>query len=128
MRKTFKKIAAAVMAAATLVVGTAGMSASAVQYAFNLGRGGSDTVTANKANRLAYASVSVTGGNLSNSAYMYFCLKNSSGSSISSSKKRTGNGSFTLDYTTTTPSTKTPVKLQGNAGYYGAEASGSFTP
>ena len=47
---------------------------------------------------------------------------------MSASKKRTGTGSFNLSYTTTSPSVGKKVRLQGNAGYYGGQASGSFTP
>lgn len=132
MKKTFKKIAASVMAAATLAVGAAGMTASATNdyfFAFNLGTGGQNSTTGTKSNYLSYASVNITETKyMSDSAYMDFCLKNASGTKISDTARKTTKGSFRMYYTTTTPAINSKVTLQGNAGYYRAQASGDWTP
>lgn len=121
-----KRIASLLVSCA--VAGSMSLTASADTFAFNLGRGESGTFgPAKKYNYLSYATVTVSSGTLSSNNFMYFSLIYN-GSLVSGSEKRTGDGTFKIFYSTTTPPYGSDVYLQGNAGYYGASASGTWTP
>lgn len=108
MSNKLKKIAASVVAAATLAVGTTGISASAkkLYYTFNLGRGGSAWSSGNeKDDDDQNAYVYTTTGNVTSQAYQYFTLyktqNTASANAISKSKKIDGVGKrFVINYTT----------------------------
>lgn len=116
MRKTFKKITAAVMAAATLAVGSVGMTASAANHSFwfSLGdKGGHQWSYGNpKDDNEQIAYIHTTSGSVSGAAPAYFTLykgNNNSGSPLSSDKisgtktisSITGtNSSYQIAYTT----------------------------
>ena len=131
MKKTFKKIAASVMAVATLVMSLTIVSVNAANVAglegtafnFKMGRGLKNTKNLTKSNDLSYAMIDIHQSNLSSTATMNFCMKNSSGTAISPSKTRTNNVYFELTYYST-PANKSTVTLQGLAGYYEVYANG----
>lgn len=139
MKKTFKKIAASVMAVATLAVGSVGMTASAANHSFwfSLGdKGGYQWSYGNpKDDNEQIAYIHTTSGSVSGAAPAYFTLykgNNNSGSPLSSDKisgtktisSITGtNSSYQIAYTTWRAANTTSY-IYAYAGYSGTSANG----
>ena len=135
--KKIKRTLVSIVASAMCVTGGIGtISASAASpsqatFNFNLGQGGSDySSSAPKLNELAYSTAMPTGGFLSTTIPLYLRIYNNSHTSALSNSEE-----FTylyqqenIHFTTVTPSINTYICLKGNAGYYGVEVVGVWTP
>lgn len=139
MRKTFKKIAAAVMAVTTLAVGAVGMTASAANHSFwfNLGDKGSHQWSYGnpKDDDEQKAYIHTTSGSVSSVAPLYFTLytgTNNNGSPLASQKvsnsktisSLTGEYSSYNIYYTKWVGQNTSVYIYANSGYSGSTANG----
>lgn len=130
MTKTFKKIAASVMAVATLAVGAAGMTASATDQSFwfnILDKGDYSWSSENPkddAEQKAY--IHTLGGSVSSTAPLYFTLYkvNDKVSNRTPITSITGyNNSYKINYTTWVGS-GSPISIYATSGYRGSSANG----
>lgn len=120
MKKSFKKIAASVMAVATLAVGTAGMSVSAGQVVGSYGTFTWTTTSANTVNNTA-TSRRVTA--------LVMVFKDSTGDYVTMNSNAKSGGNGTTAYasvsSSTYPSSSYNFKLNGSVGNSSASESGA---
>lgn len=106
MKKTFKKIAASVMAAATLAVGTVGMTASAYSPTITKSFGSGATATLYADGSFAYGTTSCSGKDCTVSVTYHGTTKYGSGYGYANARNTaSGSGSSASSYHTAGGST-----------------------